>query len=86
LSAPSLGNGPRLSHGPVRQRENLLCLLKECLSGGRELQLPSGAVEQRSANLFFQVLDLAAQRRLLMAPPRRRAAEVERFSDRHEIA
>src|SRR5688572_366268 len=66
-------------------RENDARLLDEQLAGVGQLDVPFRAVEQRDAQLRFQLADLLAERRLAEVEPLRRVAEVKRVGHSDHI-
>ena len=51
-----------------------------------QTQRPRAAFEQRQAHVFFDLLNLSAQRRLRHVQPLRGTREILLFGDRHEVS
>ncbi|HEU4691746.1 MAG TPA: hypothetical protein VFS23_25455 [Vicinamibacterales bacterium] len=67
-------------------RQDHARLLHEHATRLGELDLALGAVEERDPKLFFELLDLMAERRLAEIQPLGGTAEVQCLGQRHDVA
>ena len=77
---------PREPRGALCRGQNPARFPKEPASRRRELDVPFDAAQQIDLELGFEIPNLLAQGRLGGVQAVRRAAEMEFFRDRHEVA
>ncbi len=73
------------AYGDLQALEQRARVLEQRLAGGRQLDRPPRAVEQRVAKLALQILQLLAERWLGDAQTLGGAAKVSFFGDRGEV-
>src|SRR5262249_51239608 len=76
----------RGAHGALRLCEYLTHLVGERLPGGRDLDAPLRALEERDAGFLLELSDLLAERRLRDAEAPRGAPEVQLLRYGEEVA
>ena len=77
---------PGRLRGPLGVEQDRSGLVEECASRVRQLDATLGPVEERDAELGFELSDLLTERRLGHAQTQCRPAEVQLLGDGHEIS
>jgi hypothetical protein len=76
----------RVGDGLIELRQDGARVIKEAPAGVGQFNAPAIAPEKGDAEVFLEVLDLPAERRLGEIQAECGPAEVQFLSDRHEIA